>query len=87
MSEFKDRIRLHRDEFIQEDRRGSYKDFGIMKKQIIKEFFNDDPLFKPSVRDHEYSGKHSTTGNIQINKIFRFFYKFIFLSFTVYWSQ
>eukprot|EP00092_Neocalanus_flemingeri_P078730 GFUD01097979.1.p1 GENE.GFUD01097979.1~~GFUD01097979.1.p1 ORF type:complete len:368 (+),score=75.96 GFUD01097979.1:388-1491(+) len=68
MSEFKDRIRFLRDEFIQEDRRGSYNDFGIMKKQLIQEFFNDDPLFISSKRDHIYTEKQPITGPLNNSK-------------------
>lgn len=68
MSEFKDKIRFLRDEFTQEDRRGSYDDFGTMKKQLIQEFFNDDPFFMSSTRVQRFAEKQPSAGPVNNNK-------------------
>jgi len=62
MSEFKDRIRFLRDEFSQEDRRGGFDDFGMMKRQLLHEFFDDDPFFMSSTRVQRYAEKQPNTG-------------------------
>lgn len=68
MSEFKDKIRFLRDEFTQEDRRGSYDDFGTMKKQLIQDFFNDDPFFMSSTRVQRFAEKQPSAGPVNNNK-------------------
>jgi len=62
MSEFKDRIRFLRDEFSQEDRRGGFDDFGMMKRQLLHEFFDDDPFFMSSTRVQRYAEKQPNIG-------------------------
>ena len=63
MSEFKDRIRFLRDEFSQEDRRGGFDDFGMMKRQLLHEFFDDDPFFMSSTRVQRYAEKQPNIGS------------------------
>ena len=63
MGDFKDRIRFLRDEFSQEDRRGSYDEFGMMKKQFLREFFDDDPFFMSSTRVQRFSEKQPNAGS------------------------
>ena len=87
MSDFKDKIRFLRDEFIQEDRRGSYNDFGMMKKQLIQEFFKDEPLFTSSMQDRRHTEKQSSAGNDQINNISSLFCQHINFPFFLCWTN
>jgi len=68
MSDFKDKIRFLRDEFSQEDRRGGFDEFGTMKKQLIQEFFNDDPFFMTSTRVQRFAEKPLNAGPMNNSK-------------------
>jgi len=68
MSEFRDKIRILRDEYALEDRRNAFNEFGLMKKQLISEFFDHDPFYTPSSSIHRVDEHNLGTGPEHMQK-------------------